>query len=185
MRSMMSAKGGFTESSQACRTNASTVSSRSAGIPSTSRDLSSTPSSTTPPALLAKAASSSAKSSCVGPRTLPPANFTCFSSRKLSSPSRIFSINSARVASMSNLLAQTHPAAGKCFSAAFHHPADLLAHGLLLQGAALLNQALAATELHHMHQFGIAIHHHVGVVSDHDELPTQLVLADLAHDQIV
>src|SRR5690606_24408726 len=164
---------------------ASTASRRSTGMPRISRDLSCTPSNSTPPRLLAKAASPSARSFCSGPLILPPAKRTSFSSRKLSSPRRIFSRSSPRLASMSDLLAQTLPAASKCLAAAFHHLADFLPHRLLLQCATLADTALAAGERHHVHQLRIPIDHHIRVVGNDDELAPQLVLANLAHDQVV
>src|SRR5690606_19771972 len=102
------------------------------GMPRTSRDLSCTPSNNTPPRLLAKAASSSARSFCSGPLILPPAKRTSFSSRKLSSPRRILSMSSLLVASISKLPAQARPAACKGLVAAFHHATHFFAHRQLL-----------------------------------------------------
>ena len=67
----------------------------------------------------------------------------------------------------------------------FHHPAYLIAQFGLLESTALLHDTLTALELHHMHQFGIAIYNHVGVMGDNNELTTQFVFADLSHDQVV
>lgn len=67
----------------------------------------------------------------------------------------------------------------------FHHPADLATHHRFLQCTALLNATLPVLELHDMDQFRVAVDDHIWVMGHDDELTTQLVLANLPHNQIV
>ena len=86
---IVTSRGGWRESLQISRTQVSTTSSRSRGIPNTSRVASSTPSITVPPDPLAMLASSSPNSSRFGPATREPDSKTRFNSSVESSPSRI------------------------------------------------------------------------------------------------
>ena len=86
---IVTSRGGWRESLQISRTQVSTTSSRSSGIPNTSRVESSTPSITVPPDPLAMLASSSANPPRSGPATREPDSKTRFNSSVESSPSRI------------------------------------------------------------------------------------------------
>ena len=72
---------GSIESMQISLMRSTTTSRRFLGMPTISRDLSSTPNTNTPPLLFANAAISSAISSCEGPETLLPEKRTSLSSR--------------------------------------------------------------------------------------------------------
>ena len=67
----------------------------------------------------------------------------------------------------------------------FHHSAYFISQFVLLESTALLYVTLPAPELHHMHQFGIAINNDVWIVGDNNKLATQLIFANLPHDQVV
>ena len=86
---IVASRGGRRESLQISRTQVSTTSSRSRGIPNTSWLTSSIPSITVPPGPLAMLANSSAKSLRSGLVTRGPDNKTRLSSSVESSPSRI------------------------------------------------------------------------------------------------
>src|SRR5215203_2528611 len=153
-------------------------------MPMISRERSSTPNTQTPPFAFAKDASSSDSSLRPGPATLSPLNRTSFSSRKLSSPSLIFSSSSAGVSNTAASI-EAPETLHECVAATLHHLEDLFTNIAVLQTTGAIDDALPSFEVHHKHKLRVSVHDDIRVVSHDDHLPPLLALPQLLHDEVV